>query len=213
MGEAQKSGSTERRDILSDAEPQRAVENRRDALLDAAADLFVIKGYSATSMRDIASAVGMLPGSIYYHFKSKDDLLLEVHREGVRHFHEALEKAIANAGADPWEKLKAAVCAHANVLLDESRYAQIVTPEFTRSVPEQMRQEMIAERDRYEQIFKAIFDEMPIRTGVDHTHLRLIMFGALNWSINWFKKGKETPEDFANSLCDIIRVGSDPRPH
>lgn len=210
INQVRKPRFTAKQNLSADVEPQRGFENRREALLDAAAQLFVTKGYSATSMRDIASAVGMLPGSIYYHFKSKDELLLEVHREGVRHFHMALEQAIANVGSDPWEKLEAAVCAHANVLLDGSLYAQIVTPEFTRSVPELMRQEMIAERDRYENIFKAILDEIPFRKGINQTHLRLILFGALNWSINWFRKGKETPDAFANSLCNIIRLGSDP---
>ena len=53
--------------------------NRLQAVLDAGAKLFATKGYKATTMRDIASEAGMLPGSLYYHFESKQDLLLEIY--------------------------------------------------------------------------------------------------------------------------------------
>ena len=59
-------------------------DNRRQAILDAAAKLFARRGYHATSMRDMASATGMLPGSVYYHFDSKEALLLAVYAEGVQ---------------------------------------------------------------------------------------------------------------------------------
>src|ERR1700752_2149636 len=57
-------------------------DNRRVQLLDAAARLFRERGFHATSMRDIAKAVGMLSGSIYYHFNSKEEMLLAVYEEG-----------------------------------------------------------------------------------------------------------------------------------
>ncbi len=58
-------------------------DNRQPELLDAAAALFAQRGYAATSMRDIALAVKMLPGSMYYHFASKEELLVAVYEAGV----------------------------------------------------------------------------------------------------------------------------------
>ena len=58
-------------------------DNRLSAVLDAAARLFAGKGYAATSMRDIAEACEMLPGSLYYHFAAKEDLLVAVYEAGV----------------------------------------------------------------------------------------------------------------------------------
>ena len=58
-------------------------DNRVSTLLDAAARLFAEKGYVATSMRDIAQDCGMLPGSLYYHFAAKEDLLVAVYERGV----------------------------------------------------------------------------------------------------------------------------------
>ena len=55
-------------------------ESTRAAILDAAEDLFSAKGFTAVSIRDIAQAAGANPGSISYHFGSKDGLLLEIYR-------------------------------------------------------------------------------------------------------------------------------------
>ena len=58
-------------------------------------------------MRDIAKAVDMLPGSIYYHFSSKDELLVTVYEQGVRRISEKVDTA-ASAETDPWRRLEAA---------------------------------------------------------------------------------------------------------
>jgi len=59
--------------------PGARAHNRRGEILDAAARLFARQGFHAASMREIAAAAGMLPGSLYYHFPSKDELLLAVY--------------------------------------------------------------------------------------------------------------------------------------
>mgnify|MGYP003520023624 CR=1 FL=1 len=58
--------------------------NRRAELIRAAGRLFVDKGYDATTIRDIADAVGMRSGSPFYHFKSKQDMLKAVMIEGLQ---------------------------------------------------------------------------------------------------------------------------------
>src|SRR6516225_9335501 len=79
-------------------------DNRRLLLLDAAARLFSERGFHATSMRDLARAVGMLSGSIYYHFESKEEMLLAVYEEGVRRVAAAVEQAVADQ-TEPWKRL------------------------------------------------------------------------------------------------------------
>jgi AcrR family transcriptional regulator len=61
-----------------DATPRKA--NLREAILCAAEDLFSTNGFNAVSVRDIAQAAGANPGSVTYHFKTKDGLLLEIYR-------------------------------------------------------------------------------------------------------------------------------------
>src|ERR1700694_3233596 len=54
--------------------------NLREAILAAAEELFATNGFNAVSIRDIAQAAGANPGSVTYHFKTKDGLLLEIYR-------------------------------------------------------------------------------------------------------------------------------------
>src|ERR1700690_4548469 len=61
-----------------DATPRKP--NMREAILGAAEDLFSTNGFNAVSVRDIAQAAGANPGSVTYHFKTKDGLLLEIYR-------------------------------------------------------------------------------------------------------------------------------------
>jgi len=63
----------------TDKEPARK-PNMREAILAAAEELFAINGFNAVSVRDIAQAAGANPGSVTYHFKTKDGLLLEIYR-------------------------------------------------------------------------------------------------------------------------------------
>jgi TetR/AcrR family transcriptional regulator, cholesterol catabolism regulator len=100
-------------------------DNRRQQLLDVAARLFRERGYHVTSMRDIAHEVGMLSGSIYYHFSSKEELLLAVYEEGLRHIAEQVDAAVAGRST-PWERLEAGCAAHLEALLELSDYTQVM---------------------------------------------------------------------------------------
>src|ERR1700736_5939648 len=81
-------------------------DNRRQQLLDAAARLFRERGYHVTSMRDIAREVGMLSGSIYYHFSSKEEMRQAVYEEGLRYIAERVDAAVATGGS-AWTRLGA----------------------------------------------------------------------------------------------------------
>src|SRR5260221_12868603 len=67
------------RTSASSATPTRK-PNLREAILAAAEELFATNGFNAVSVRDIAQAAGANPGSVTYHFKTKDGLLLEIYR-------------------------------------------------------------------------------------------------------------------------------------
>src|SRR5580698_5516258 len=96
----------------------------RQQILDVAAKLFRARGYTETSLRDIAKLVGMKAGSLYYHFASKEELAAEVLRIGVKKVHLAVAEAVDALGrdADARHKLEVAMAAHLETLLDESDY-------------------------------------------------------------------------------------------
>jgi len=183
-------------------------DNRRQQLLDAAARLFRTHGYHATSMRDIARAVGLLPGSIYYHFPSKDELLLTVYEEGVRRIAERVDAAVA-AERQPQQRLQAACIAHLEMLLDQSDYAQVVL----RVLPDDagpLQRRLIALRDQYEMRFKQLVAELELLPQVDRHYFRLLLLGALNWTQAWYRPGGDAPRAIAIELLRALQSGTAP---
>lgn len=184
-------------------------DNRRLQILDAAARLFRTHGYRGTSMRDIARAVGMLPGSIYYHFPSKDELLLTVYEEGVRRIAERVDAAV-QAQRQPQQRLQAACIAHLEMLLDQSDYAQVVL----RVVPDNtgpLQRRLIALRDQYEVRFKQVVAELELPPQVDPHYFRLLLLGALNWAQTWYRPGGDPPRIIAMELLRAL-YGGDTQP-
>jgi TetR/AcrR family transcriptional regulator, cholesterol catabolism regulator len=179
-------------------------DNRRVQLLDAAARMFCQRGFHATSMRDIAKAVDMLSGSIYYHFNSKQEMLLAVYAEGARRIGELVDAAIARE-TDPWKRLEAASAAHLNALSITHRdYAQVMIrtlPQEADGIGAQLRD---IRRD-YEARFRALVDGLPLPPDVDRHYLRLMLIGALNWSHVWYKPGGDRPEVVAKAFIQTLR--------
>ena len=183
--------------------PKQRQDNRRIQLLDAAAALFAENGFHGVSMRDIARNVGMLPGSMYYHFPSKDDLLLATYEEGVRQLSERVD--IASAEVDePWAKLEAACKAHAEILLNESDYAQVILSVFPRDVPA-IAHSLKPLRDGYEERFRTLIDALPLAPDVDRHSLRLMLLGALNWSKSWHNPERGSPSDISLGMLALLK--------
>jgi len=185
--------------------------NRRDDILEAAARLFAAKGYAATSIRDIAQQVGILSGSLYYHFASKEEVLLEVHARGVSQVTEAVEKAVANSAKDPWSRMSAACHAHLEVLLGDSPFSQVITPQFPSHFDGDIRATLLAQRDSYEEIFRGLVKALPLPKKLDRRHFRLALLGALNWTPTWYQAdGLDTPSKIATGIVDAFRLQLDP---
>lgn len=181
-------------------------DNRREELLLAAARLFAAHGFEATSMRDIAREVGMLAGSMYYHFASKEELVAAVHARGVAQISAAVSQAIDGI-AEPWPRLEAACRAHLASLLGDEVFAAVVLQEFSR-VSAELRARLIAQRDDYERLFAGLVDALPVAQGVDRRLLRLMLLGALNWAPTWYRQGAATPEEIAASFVAMLREKS-----
>jgi AcrR family transcriptional regulator len=178
-------------------------DNRLPLVLDAAARLFREKGYAPTSMRDIAAACGMLPGSLYYHIPAKEALLIAVYGEGVGQITRAVEAALARDG-DPWERLERTSAAHLEALLSGSDYAQVVVRVRPDDVPE-VASELTALRDGYERTFAHAIDALPLPRRTDRRALKLMLLGALNWSQTWYRPGGDSPGVVARRFVRLLR--------
>ncbi len=180
----------------------RRSHSRIQLLLNGAAKLFAAKGYKETTMRDIAAEVGMLPGSMYYHFKSKQELLLAVYEQAVIGIKTKLESAIA-LEPDPWKKLEIAVITHVETILDQNDFARIMIGVIPEKAPE-IQQELTAMRDSYEQIFVDIIDDIPLKKGLNKTLFRLMLLGALNSTQIWFHQGAFKPVDIGREFIRYL---------
>lgn len=179
-------------------------DNRLAAVLDAAARLFAIKGYSATSMRDIAQACDMLPGSLYYHFAAKEDLLAAVYEAGVRELLEAVRAAVQQE-SDAWARLEAACTAHLESLLGHSDYAQVLVRVLPADVAHAAAR-LKALRADYERAFRELVGALPLPPDTDRGVLRLMLLGALNWSRFWFaESGRDSPRSLARKFVQLLR--------
>lgn len=177
-------------------------DNRRQHLLDAAAGLICQRGYHATSMRDIGRATGMLPGSIYYHFESKEELLVAIYAEGVRRIAERVDGAVAPA-RDPMKRLEAACVAHLEMLLTDSDYAQVVVRVLPEDVPA-VSARLTALRDDYEERFRTLIAALALPRG-RRRYVRLALLGALNGAQSWYRPGGDSPAHIARRLLGCLR--------
>jgi len=177
----------------------------RQQILDVAAKLFRARGYTETSLRDIGKLAGMKAGSLYYHFTSKEELATEVLRIGVRRVHDAVVLAMRGLGteADVKSRLRAAMAAHLETLLDESDYTSAHIHCFP-YVPEGLRQALSSERRDYEEIWRRLLDDAAaagaLAPGVDRAAARLAILGALNWSLEWYDPKQGLPLHLTSGL-------------
>lgn len=163
---------------------------REEEILGAASEIFQRKGYGATSMQDIADAVGMLKGSLYYYFSSKEDLLYTISRA----IH---ENAMANmAGAEAAEgtaedKLRALMLGHMRVQPNRRTWISVFYTEY-RHLTGNRRTEIGSVRRRYEAFVQdlikqgqAVHSFCPERDpGVMTNAVLTILNGSTLWSPN-----------------------------
>jgi len=176
---------------------------RRTQLVAAAARVFSRRGYEGASLREICAAAGILAGSLYYHFKSKEDLFVTVHAEGFREINAALDRALEGQ-TDPWCRLEAACAAHLTELVSGNEVAVVTGTSLFQSARPALQRRLNRERDAYERRFQGLIDALPLPQDVDHSLLRLTLLGALNWTRIWFRPGKKTPAALARHLVTTL---------
>lgn len=174
-------------------EDERDDGNRRQALLSAAARLFRVQGFDATSTRDIAAAVGMHSGSPFYHFKSKDALLYAVMEEGMHGAIARQTKALLGAAPDqPLVQIRRLIRAHFDTLLGPGNDFVPVMLYEHRSLDTRQRAALAKLQVEYEAawtpVLTALHASGHLRAPVKLS--RLLMLGALNWSVQWFDRKK-----------------------
>jgi AcrR family transcriptional regulator len=180
--------------------------NRRAELIRAAGHLFREKGFDATTIRDIAAAVGMRSGSPFYHFKSKQEMLKAVVLEGMQSALAAIE-AVAARRLGPRETFQALIRAHLDTILGSGGdFAPLLLHEW-RSLSGESRAEVVATKDRYEGIWQKTLKDLK-KAGLirdDSSLARLLIFGSINWTAQWYRPdGKLSIDKLAAKTADFF---------
>lgn len=139
--------------------------DRPSEILDAAAQLFASKGYSGTSIRDVAERVGMLSGSLYHHIKSKEDLFLQVHGRALARGRDRLGSAIRRQ-KDPLKKLEVACVTFCQILWDPNSAILAFTDDMSR-MPATIRLDLFEQHRQFDEILESIVAALPLEPTVD----------------------------------------------
>ena len=137
----------------------------------------------------------MQKATLYAHIQSKQDLLYETMRDGAEAFHAGLD-AIEDE-LPPNEKIRLAIRAHLRAVADQLDVSTVFMREW-RYLDGERREEIVGERRRYEERFRALFREGrelgALRSDLDDAAAALFTLSALNWAYTWLAPGRDTNE-------------------
>jgi AcrR family transcriptional regulator len=185
---------------------------RRQRLIWAAARVLDERGYEGTTLREVCAAAGILPGSLYYHFKSKEEIFIRLHAEGFQQLYDAVDRAVARE-IDPWRRLEAACAAHLTLLVGAPDRSLVTGTSLFHTAPPGLQRRLNRDRHAYEERYRAMIAALPLPEGIDQTLLRLALLGALNWTRIWYQAGKKTPQEIARHLVQRVLRQSLYAPH
>jgi AcrR family transcriptional regulator len=176
---------------------------RKQQIIATAADLFREKGYKATSMRDIASKVGLEAASMYSHIRSKEDLLVDICMECAHWFTKGMDDISASQQSEDC-KLRDLISLHVSIAFDHPASITVFNDEW-RHLPEPHHSLFIKARKSYEQAFRNILDTGK-RTGIFafvHTDIVFnIIMKCMSWS--YLALGKYNKEDITHEITTFI---------
>jgi len=178
-------------------------------IIQAAAQIFRLKGYNGTSMQDIADAVELQKASLYHHISGKQEILVSILDQALDLLIADLESVIGS-DASPAEQLRQAMLLYVTRLTEQADLAAVLLMEH-RSLDNDRRAAHIARRDRFESLWRGI-----IQSGIELGDFRLqdprlttfALLGVLNWTITWFNPhGKFSAEQIADLYADLFLNG------
>lgn len=183
----------------------------RIRLIRSAAALLSEQGYATTRLRDIAIHAGIQPGSFYYHYRSKDDLIEDVLKLGVARANEAVIDAVRSlpAHATGTERLKTAIHAHLRAMLSLDSIAKAHVFAYGQ-VPTLMKERIRPVRRTNAELWSALvrdaLDEGTLRRDVDPFLIQLFLVNTVDAALNWSSRARNV-ENLTGQLTRLVLEG------
>src|SRR5947208_626335 len=183
---------------------------REDRVRAAALRLFNEKGYHATSMRDIASEVGINKGSLYSYIRSKEDLLIPVFEQAMAVLLAQIEQITADGGLRPTQRLERAIHAHVIAVADNLDVLTVYLSEWRQLAAESLTT-VRGHREGYAALFLQILED-GVASGefrsIDTRIVMLGMIGMCNYLFRWYRPdGRLVPDQIADELIEMVMQG------
>ena len=175
-------------------------ERTRQRILDAAAEVLAERGYADARLTDIAARVGLQAGSLYYHFASREELVAEILRLGIEKSWDHVAAAVGRLppAATPIDRLAAAIRAHTKAVVGLSAYASAqarIVGQLPNDLARAHRKGMRAYGAYWHDLFEAAQQAGQIDGDVDLLTARMLAFGAMNWTSEWFASRDDASVD------------------
>jgi AcrR family transcriptional regulator len=179
---------------------------REAELLRVATGLFRERGFHATSMQDLAEALGMNRGSLYHYIESKDDLLWWIVSGALDRLRGQVEPILLGDGPAV-ERLRGAIAGHLAFAANHGDELALVQIE-PRSLAPDRRADLIERRDAYEHLWRVTLEAAVDEGSLRPTDVRLTgiaILSACNWFTQWYRPdGSMTVEQIAGSFADLF---------
>lgn len=197
------------------APPKR--RNRKRDVIDAATDVFFRKGYSAASVQDVADAVGVLKGSLYYYIASKEDLLFWI-LEDVHESSALIREEVMALDAEPLDRLRIYIERHVAWYLENLEEVTVFFRDWRYLAGERL--ETVAERRRgYDRVLRELVvaaqDNGDADPRIDAKYASFFLLAAVNHVPDWYRRDAgDAPEEIAGAIADLAvgtLVGTRPR--
>ena len=190
---------------------QRKTRQRRVEILKSAAAAFRRRGYHGASMGEIAQALRMTKGSLYYYFKNKEEILFFCHDYSLDILLDMLERVEA-AGGTPPQKLRSLIESFVHHILDDLRGTAMTLDFQALSAP--LLRRVIAKRDRFDRGIRRLLQEGMDAGAIAQGDPKLLTFailGAVNWIPRWFDpRGPASSEEIGRAFADYLVAGLRP---
>lgn len=189
----------------------------RERILDAAARVLTSKGYATARLSDVADEAQLQAPAIYYYFGSREDLFEEVMWVGISRVRERLVGALAELPEEitPLGRISAAVELHLRYALAISDYTTAAIRN-AGQVPASIRSRQIEEEQQYgavwRDLIKAAQDSGEMRQDLDPYLARMLVMGALNWTVEWWSPKSGSMAELVASAQSLILNGISDRP-
>jgi len=183
----------------------------RDQILDAAAQIIRQKGYHAASMQDIAEAVNLQKASLYHHFSSKQEILLELLDQALDLLIERVSGVLSQE-LPVDEKLFQAMRIYLGSLAEHAALTSVLLLEY-RSLNPEYHERYIPRRDRFERLWRDLIQE-GVESGVFHdtdpSMTARALLGVMNSTIAWYRPDGllsigQISDQFAGLFLDGLR--------